>query len=211
MNEEFTGDPGDHVLRRALADDYASLRYFRQTLFVRAGQAIDRRIDPDRLAGMYLSTRLRRGDDGSFTQGEDRIEIGLEDAAAALELAAAQWPRRVPLADVAARPEQLRLILQLFAEWYVNLHISPAPFTLQPGPYPETSPLIRGMIAMGEASVCTLDHGLLRIDQGELRALLLAADGTRSMAEVAAAGHGIPPGEVPDALAASAARALIRR
>jgi hypothetical protein len=41
--------------------------------------------------------------------------------------------------------------------------------------------------------VSTLDHGLLKIEPPELRQLLMAADGTWTLDEVAQAGHGIPP------------------
>ena len=59
--------------------------------------------------------------------------------------------------------------------------------------------------------ICSLDHGLMAIDQPELRALLVAADGSRTMAELSALEHGIPGDEVPAALAAAARRALLLR
>lgn len=206
---EMPDDPDYAVMMAASRDDYASLRYFRHTLFVRGDQPIDRAIDAERIAGLYLSTRLRRQEDGSFLQGGDRIEIADEALAQAIEYAGSLAPQRVPVAQIARTPEHRRLVLQLFTEWYVSLHVHETPFPLAPGEYPQTSPLVRAMLASGELMVCTLDHVLLKIEQAELRALLLAADGEHTMEEIAAAGHGIPADEVPLALAASAMRGLM--
>ena len=209
--EDRPADPDEAVLRMASADDYAALRFFRHTLFVRAGQPIDRRIDASRIAGLWLTTKLRRQEDGSFMQGGDRIEIADEELAAAIDRAGSRSPQRIPVAEIARTPEHLRVVLQLFAEGSVNLHLHPDPFPLEPGEKPQTSPLVRAMLELGELTVCTLDHALLKIEQAELRGLLLAADGTRTIADIAAAGHGIPAEEVPAALAASCRRGLLGR
>ena len=206
---ELPGDPDRTVALAASRDDYAALRYFRQTLFVRDSQSLDRTIEPTRIEHLWLSTRLERQPDGSFAIAGDTIEIADEALAAAIEAAALRHPQRTPVDAIATSPENLRVLLQLFAEWYVNLHLDPAPFVAEPGPMPQSSALVRGMIEMGELTLCTLDHGVLKIEQGELRALLLAADGTRSMEEIAAIEHGIPSGDVEAALKASSGRALL--
>ncbi len=208
---EVPEDPDEVVLRAASRDDYAALRFFRHTLFVRAEQVPDRTIDASRIDGLYLTTKLRRQEDGSFALAGDTIEIADEALAAALEAAAAAAPQRVAVAHVASTPEQLRVVLQLFAEWYVQLYVHPAPFPAAPGDLPQTSPLVRALLEMGELTVCTLDHALLKIEQAELRGLLLAADGQTAIADLAAAGHGIPPEDVVAALTASAQRALLAR
>lgn len=205
-------DDADHaVLIAASRDDYAAQRFFRHTLFVRADQPIDRQIDASRISGMYLTTRLTRQNDGTFMQDGDSIEIADEELASAIDRAASMAPERVPVSAITTDPDHLRVLLQLFAEWYVSLHPDPAPFPLKPCEQPETSPLVLSMLKMGELTVCTLDHKLLKIEQDELRNLLLAADGTRSMAEIAAMDHGIPADEVAAALTASARRGLLLR
>ena len=206
---DLPDNPEGAVLLAASRDDYASLRYFRQSLFVRGGREPDRRIDATRIVGMWISTKLRREEGGSFSQSGDSIAIADIALAAAIERVAAVHPRRVPLAEVTSDPEHLRVIIQLFSEWYVNLYPGPTPFPLEPGERPATSPLVRGMLAMGEATICTLDHGVLKVEQPELRALLLAADGTRTISEIASAETGIPSEDIAAALAASAARALL--
>ncbi|MEP7222360.1 MAG: methyltransferase domain-containing protein [Novosphingobium sp.] len=209
-DEVLSDDPDEQALRSAILSDYTDMRYFRQTAFVRAEQQPDRQLNASRIAPLYLTTKMKRQEDGTFMLNKDTIEIPDEEMAQALARAAAGGLRRVPVSEIATTPVQLRVILQLYAEWYVNLHPAPTPFPDRPGEYPQTSPLIRSMLEGGDRMICTLDHGLLKIDQSELRALLMAADGTRTMAELEQAGHGIPPEEVRDALTAAASRALMR-
>ncbi len=208
---ELPHDADHAVLIAASRDDYEALRYFRHTLFVRSEQEVDRQIDVSRLSELSLSTNMRRQDDGTFTLRGDTIEIADEALAAAIENAALRAPERVPVSEITTNPDHLRVLLQLFAEWYVTLHPGPTPFPLEPGEQPQASPLVLAMLNMGELTVCGLDHKLLKIEQAELRNLLLAADGTRTMAEIAAMDHGIPADEVAAALTASARRGLLLR
>lgn len=202
-------DPDEVVLRDAVADDYASLRYFRHTLLVRAERPLDRMIDTSRISGLYLTTKLQRAEGGTFKFGGDTIEIADKGLADRLEGASKAAPNRIPVSQVAENDEQLRVILQLFAEWYVTLHVQAEPFPTRPGVKPRSSPLVRAMIQLGELTVCTLDHQLLKIEQAELRNLLLSADGNHTLDEIASMDHGIPAAEVEAALTASANRGLI--
>ena len=210
QGQDDGGDPDATVLRDAVGDDYAEIRFFRQTLFVRDSHVLDRRIDPARVAGLYLASRLTRGADGAIMSGEDVITFPDDDFAKALIALAEQGARRMRVSEIAQTEEQVDIIVQLAARWYVTLWLEPAPFVLVPGPMPLCSPLLRAQLAAGERRVCTLAHTMLHIDQPELRALLMAADGTRSLAQIAGMDHGIPPDEVEMALTASAQRGLLR-
>lgn len=209
--DEGVDDPEAHVLRAAQLDDYLATRFFRQTVFVRSEQIPDRRIDTSRIAGMMLTTKLRRLEDGRFADGEEIVEILDAKLKEAIAYVAEISPQRVPVSKIAHTPKQLRAVLELFSRWNVNLHLAPAPFAAEPGDRPETGQLIRAALAQGDRMICSLDHGLMAIDQPELRALLVAADGTRTMAELSAFEHGILGDEVPAALAAAARRALLLR
>ncbi|WP_298289358.1 methyltransferase domain-containing protein [Novosphingobium sp.] len=201
-------DPDAAVLDLASRDDYASLRYFRQSLFVK--QAPDRVIDVDRIADLWLSTTMQQQEDGTFKHGDDVIEIRDEAFAAGLIHAASIYPQRVPLSQITTDPALLRVIVQLCSEWYVNLHPGPAPFPVAPSDLPCSGPLVRGMLELGEVTLCTMNHSVLKIEQPELRALLMAADGTRSVAEIAALGTGIPPEDTLAALTACCSKALMQ-
>ena len=193
-------DPDAQVVRAAVGSDYAALRYFRQTMFVRAEQVPDRRLDVSRASGLYLSTLLKRQEDGSFLLANEKVDIYSPDLASAMERAAEETPQRTPVDEIATLPEHQRTVLRMFADWYVSLHVNPAPFVAEPGERPEVSPLARAMIAMGETMIATRNHSLLRIDRPDIRGLMLAADGTKTVGELAELGHGIAPENVPNAL-----------
>lgn len=209
--DEEVDDAEEHVLRVAQLDDYLAIRSFRQTVFVRSEQKPDRRVDARRISGMMLTTKLRQLEDGRFADGEEIVEILDAQLIESIAYVAEISPQRVELSKIAHTPKQLRAILELFNRWHVNLHLAPALFAAEPGDRPETGGLIRAALAQGDRMICSLDHGLMAIDQPELRALLAAADGTRTMAELSEVGHGIPGDEVPAALAAAARRALLLR
>ncbi|MBU6266177.1 MAG: class I SAM-dependent methyltransferase [Sphingomonadales bacterium] len=197
------------VLLAATRADYAALRYFRQSLFVRAANVPDRRIDSARLAGLWMATRLRHEGGGRFSHGEDTVTISDPALVDAIVRVAACYPQRLPVALVTVDPAHWRDLLRMFVDWHVDLFPGPAPFARDVAAHPEVSPLVRGMLAQGETTVCTLDHGAITIEQAELRALLMAADGTRAIDEIAALATGVPPGDVLPALIASAERALL--
>ena len=202
-------DQDEQVIQAAHRDDFATARFFRQGLLVRAGQPIRRRIDPDRLDGLFISARLTRDEDGDLVGSEGRVTLmddGLADRIAAL---APRYPERVPLATIAPEPDQRRAVLQLFAGWLVSLHVEPLPFPLSPGERPRASGLVRQRISEGAEVVPTLDCTLLRVGQPEMRQLLLAADGTRTVAELAAMDHGISGDQIAGALNAAARLGLI--
>jgi hypothetical protein len=209
--DEDVGDPEAHVLRAAQLDDYLAARFFRQTAFVRSEQMPDRRIDPNRIAGMMLSTKLRRLENGRFANGDEVVEFLDAELMEAIACVAEISPQRVPVSKIAQTPKQLRALLELFNRWNINLHLAPAPFVAEPGERPETGRLIRAALAQGDRMICSLDHGLMMIDQPEVRALLMAADGTKTMTELSGLDLGIPGDEIPAALAAAARRALLVR
>lgn len=199
------------VVRNAQLDDFLTMRFFRQPLFVRAEARPSRRIDADRLAGLFVTTvMVPDKEKGTFHQGKDEIEIPDKDLAASLVDAAAIAPRRVPVDTVASTTQQRRVILQLYAEWYVRLYKGREPFVATPGERPRTSALVRAQIAAGDLTVFSLDFRTFTIDQPELRALLLTADGTRTVAEIAALPDlDFPADQIPAALQAAATRALL--
>jgi hypothetical protein len=99
----------------------------------------------------------------------------------------------------------------MFSDWYVDLHLAPASFATEPGEYPETCPLARAMLAMGEQSVVSLNHLLVKLDRPEVRELLRAADGSRTIDELAALSHGVPADKVMEVLKLATKDALLTR
>jgi SAM-dependent methyltransferase len=204
------GDPERELLRLRQIDDQLSMRFFRHSLFVRSEAAPLRRIDTSRLDALWISARLRRGEDGIFCSGEDQITVKDAELASTLERLSEAWPDRLPVKDLIKGEDRRMAVLDLFSQSYAELHWAPKPFTHDLSDRPRTSALIRGQIERGDTRICALNHVLLSIDQPELRHLLDLADGTRTIAEICATpGLAIPPDEVPLALTAAARRALI--
>jgi hypothetical protein len=204
-------DPDAQILRAAIRSDYAMLRYFRQTIFVRSEQVPDRRPDVSRASGLYVTSGLARQQDGSFLFGQEKVDIYSPDLASAIERVAANSPQRTAIGEVANTPEHLRTVLRMFSDWYVDLHLAPASFATEPGEYPETCPLARAMLAMGEQSVVSLNHLLVKLDRPEVRELLRAADGSRTIDELAALSHGVPADKVMEVLKLATKDALLTR
>lgn len=202
-------DADSHVLRAAQSRDYLQLCFFRATLLVRDTAPVCRRIDRAAIDRLWASAQLKPLGDGEFEHGEDRFAISDPELASALESLAAAWPARRPVAELLTNDEQRDAMLELYRRWYVTLHLDRPPFVLEPGDRPTTAPWIRGMLARGEVEIVSLALRMMRIDQPDLRALLMTADGTRTLEELVSGDHGMAGDQVPGALAAAAARALL--
>ncbi len=200
------------VVRAAQAADYAGMRFFRQTLFVRDHVRPARQIDLARLDGLWMSCSVTRTETGSFTCGDARFTIGDAELATMIEIVTANFPDRYAFGDVVTEPSRRRALLDLFARAHIYLHEGPPAFPREAGARPEVSPLVRAQLRLRHEFVCTLTHRMVALHQPELRALLLAADGTRNLAEIAALpGLDFPPDQVRPALDAAARRGLLIR
>lgn len=204
-------DPDAEVLRVAQARDYRELCFFRATLLVRETAPVDRRVESARIEGMWISAQFEALPDGEFKKGQDRFAISDPQLALALAGLAAIAPARRPVREIATNDDQRQALLGLYREWYAMLHLGPAGFALSPGDRPETGAWTRSMLLREERDVVSLNYTQMHIDQPELRALLIAADGTRSLAELAAMDHGIAADQTEAALHSAARKGLLFR
>ena len=205
-----TGDLQARVVRAAQAADYATVRFFRQSLFVRAGRAPDRIVDTGRLDGLWMSCSLKRNEDGSFQCGKSSVRLDDDELAAMLDILSASFPERFPVMEKVTDPLRRQALLNMFAHGFVYFHEGPVQFPLTIGSYPKTSPLVREALIAKEARVPTLAHRQISIDQPNLVALLLAADGSRTIAELAALSDlDFPADQIEPALNAAASRGLL--
>ena len=212
MADEFAAfeDPEKLIVRQSQRDDYLSMRFFRQTLFVRQDQKPLRTLDPFRASPMWISTTMKRGEGREFKHGADVIELRDDGFADAMETISSGYPNRFPVSEHVQGDGPLTALLHMFSQWYANFHTTAPPFCLTVGNRPCTSPLVRGQIFMGFQTVCALNHQLLNIDQENIRALLVAADGTRTVSELENMDEiDIPADQVRDALQAAAMKSLM--
>jgi trans-aconitate methyltransferase len=209
---EPSGDVDALVVRAAQATDYAVVRFFRQSLFVKAGRKPLRKIDLDQLDGVSVSGRLTRDADGRFRGDRSTFKLDDESLIRLLDIVSDNYPERFPFAEKVIDPIRRRAMLDLFAYNYIRFHLEPEPMSLTLPERPEVSPLARAQLRANASPVLTLTHRMIEIEQPNLKALLIAADGSRTVAEIAALPDlDFPASDVAPALAAAARLGLIVR
>lgn len=202
------------LVRRAQSRDNRNTCFFRSSLFVRSDAPVSREADLNVLDELYISTSLKYDaeDDAFHGDKERRIKFAEESIKAAFHKVIAAHPGRVPLRDFLEDDRWREVVMRLFAMAYIDLHAGPAPFTAAIGERPETNAFARFEIARGSVRLPRLDHDHVNIEQEKLRRLLLAADGRRTIEEIARELDGVfPAGEIVPALNAAAGIALMRR
>ncbi len=203
------GDLDALVVRAAQAIDYASVRFFRQNLFVRNGRKPLRVFDAKTLDGLWMSCSLKKEDD-AYRSGRATFKLNDDEMSRMIDIVSAHSPERFPFAEKVLDPDRRRTLLDLFARSYIRFHQGPAPFSLSAGTMPKVSPLVRALLQDNQTQVATLDHKIVSIEQAELKALLLAADGTRTLADIAALPDlPFPAEHIEAALDAAARRGLL--
>ncbi len=203
------GDLDALVIRAAQAADNSAVRFFRQSLFVRAAHRPLRTINLSKLDGLWMSSQLKRDGD-VFRTGRSSFQLSDDELSHMIEVVSQHYPERFHFAEKVVDDDRRTTMLQLYGRSYVRFHFGPAPFSLAAGERPCTSALVRAQLRDGNEEVCNLDHRVMRVEQPELRALLMAADGTRTIAEIAALGDlDFPPEHVKPALDAAARRGLV--
>jgi ubiquinone/menaquinone biosynthesis C-methylase UbiE len=170
--------------------DILKNRVFRQTLLCREGLTIQRALDGSTLKPLLFSSRATSTveEDGTIF----RTEHGSVKTANPLVLGFLQalidaTPDRVSLEQLAsdALPaDQLApLLLHGLMSGVVEIHTLPAPFTTTVDERPHASALAR-IQAEEREMISTLDHRCFTLADDAVRAVLLAADGTRSVGEM---------------------------
>jgi len=213
------------LIRREQFLDFLKSRSFRQSLLLRAGAALDRKLSAVRVTALRVAAPVQRGETPvdlasdraetfRFADGRS-VEASSPIVKSALAVLAAQWPLPIPFdrlyeeaaAAIGAHrtPAERDLlaaeILRLHAGGAAELHRAVPPFVLVSGPRPEASAIARRDAPRGEASA-NLRHEPIVLREGE-RALLPLLDGTRTRAEIAAVHWPALP--EPEQLAALAA------
>lgn len=199
------------LMRREQFLDFLKSRSFRQSLLVREGATLDRKLSPSRIMMLRIAapvqpdslpddlasdrTETFRLSDGRAVEASHRI------LKAALAILAGQWPRAMAFdqlhEEAAARagPRVLDAsgerdllaaeILRLHLAGAAELHRAAPPFVLTAGSRPEASALVRRDAARGAPSA-NLRHEPVVLPEAE-RALLSLLDGSRTRPEIAAA------------------------
>lgn len=184
---EDTADDGDTatLVRRAVADDFAAMRFFRQSLFVRDGRRPSRRPRLDALDRLLAAGMFAPAEDGGIRVGE--AEFILRDAGLTgrlLDLGAG-WPEHRPVTDIAQDDDQREAILGLFRMGLIHLTTQPPPFVSYVSQNPTASPLARAQILTGSPTVTSLHLETMTIADRSARQFIPLLDGTRDRAALA--------------------------
>lgn len=198
------------LIRREQFLDFLKSRSFRQSLLIRAGAALDRKLSPARVMALRVAAPVQHDQTPvdlasdrpeTFRFGDGRsIEASNRIVKSALAILAAQWPLAITFdrlhkqaaAALGSGEHQTSAERDLLAAEILGLHLGGAaelhravpPFVLSAGPRPEASAIARRDAPRGAASA-NLRHEPIVLRDGE-RALLPMIDGTRTRAEIAA-------------------------
>ena len=217
------------LLQREQFMDFLRNQTFRKTLLVREGAPLTRKLSPERLFGLHISTRaqpVREAPDEGSTAAEDfRAPDGSglttqrpltkaammalahnSPAAIAFDELCALANARLGARDAVTTDQRDGLasdLLQCFAAGVVELHSAPSPFVIDAGARPEASAVVRLQASRG-AQVTNLRHELVNLNE-DARRLLGMLDGSRTREEIAAI---VWPGESAEAALAKLRPAL---
>ena len=212
--------------------DFLRNRMFRQTLLVREGVRVDRKLPPARAEGLWFSGQVQgavehdsaSGQPEEFTaQSGARVATANPVTRAALRCIGDSYPRSVAFADLlgeacarataAASPtlsdrEAGVLAVDLLRCVLLGLIeplYRPLPCAARAGDRPATTPLARAQ-ARGDELIATLRHECVDLDR-DARAVLCLLDGSRDRSTLLGAVPSIGSAPVLDALLDRFARA----
>jgi SAM-dependent methyltransferase len=214
LMDGFGDEDQSPLVHQVQSQDFAEGRYFRQSLFVRAGARPGRSLEPALVAKLFASCRGRRTGEGEFTVDSATYEVSDSGLMDALDRLIAAWPARIACGDLFETPERINALFGMFDAGLVELHSMQPPFALEAGERPVASSLARLQIALDWPSVSTLDHRTLTISDPVARDFIAILDGSRDLdalqAHWSSSGHSASL-TLQDALQALVRSALLQR
>ncbi len=215
MGEEaLAALPSDDLIEQEQHLDHLDVRFFRRTLLCRKETKVVRDPGPAQLRTLFVSSWLTPEAEAADVHseepetfrgpGERGVSVHEPLLKAALWLLTERAPRGAPFLDLCTaawawvtgeKPEQAPLVAQeqlagsvldLVARGFAHLGLGVPAFVSLPGPFPETTSLVRLQATRGQSGCVNLRHESVEVDDLD-RALLRRLDGTRGMEELLAA------------------------
>lgn len=180
------------IIRRAQSDDYAAMRFFRQTLFVREGRKPARRPDLAALSDCFATGQFHADGEGGIAVQDTTFALRDEGLAEWLIALGEGWPHYRPVRELGSDAERHAAVFRLLEMGLIHLSNGPEPFRLEAGDNPQVSPLVRAQIAIGSPHVTTLHFEQMKLEDEAARGLIAALDGTRSRDQLEALWDGLP-------------------
>jgi hypothetical protein len=202
--------------------DFARCTYFHQTLLVRAENALDRNLRPDRLRNFSFgspSSVVPSESTGEPGNPEEESYLGVNDCKITtadpivkqlMHAMLDAYPRSLAFADLphaATNPEPVaNYMLALMNLGQVAAHVYSPAFSLTPGERPAVSALVRRQAILGHP-LSNLRHCSVEAEEPIQKSLLPLLDGTRDRAALQAE-LSIPADDLNSALTALAGLCL---
>jgi len=186
-------DPNNLPTLMAQARDFATIRYFRSSLFVHDTQPAQRQLQAETISRLYVCAPCKHISDNTFEVEGSHFAITDPRLQSIIEGLIAQFPNRSLVSSLTDNPDIHLNIFRLFDIGLLRLHSGPLPYCTTVSDYPTASYLIRAQLSEGLDRVCTLDHRIVTLDSSEPRDLILLLDGDHNLeslkAEWARMGH----------------------
>ena len=191
--EDESAEPDMRTLvRRAQARDFEEMRFFRQSLFVRAGRSPARRPRLGAIADMFAGGEFERSEEGGVkARGTEFVlrDKGMMERLIAL---GSLWPAYQPVSAIAQDEEQCEALFRLLKIGAIFLSAQPPPFSPGVSDRPVASALVRAQLLADTPEVTSLSFETVRIADPAARAFIPLLDGTRDVAALAPVWQDLP-------------------
>jgi SAM-dependent methyltransferase len=168
--------------------DFKVLRSYRENLLVHAGVPLDRRPEPGRLAGLFVSAPVRAVEDEAdvYDIGQKRVKLTDAPLQRLIDRIGAAWPAALPVAELDLDEEHAGAMLRMYWTGVIELHTEPLGFSAIVPRRPTVSPLARLQAARGGPRLTTLRHTTVEIGDPIGLRFIAGLDGARTVDQVAA-------------------------
>ncbi len=168
--------------------DFKALRMYRQGLLVRAETPLNRRPEPGRLSGLFVSAPVRAVEDEPdvYDIGQKRVKLVDAPLKRLVERIGAAWPAALPVAELDLDEDHAGALLRMFWTGVIELHTEPLPFSATVPTLPRVSSLARLQAAAGGPRLTTLRHTTVEIGDPIGLRFIAGLDGARTVDQVAA-------------------------
>ena len=185
---EAVDDTAFDVLAHLQQLDFRVLRTYRENLLIHADAPLDRRPDPGRMTGLFVSAPVRAVEDEAdvYDIGQKRVKLIDAGLQRLVEQIGAAWPAALPIADLDLDDEHAAAMLRMFWTGVIELHTEPLAFSATVPALPRASPLARLQAAAGGPRLTTMRHTTVEIGDPIGLRFIAGLDGARTVDQVAA-------------------------
>jgi SAM-dependent methyltransferase len=188
---DLEGDHDAQVVAHACERDWIDFQFFHSTMFVHAEAPVRRTLNVDVLNDLYVSSRAEEEQPGMFATAGGKAAIQDDGLRGVMQRLIAEWPKRLRIGDLNLDVPHLKAIFGLFDAGLLTIASQPEPYlTKVGGARPVASPTALLAIREDMPWVPTLDHRMIRLDEGA-RSVLGALDGSGDEVALQAAARAI--------------------